>query len=149
MSLDSIQPVWVQAIAAVISAITTLVSVIAAVRAARSAREAESRNLIVPIAERMLALHEIDTAAPAKAVAKTSLNIFELVGFLCERKVIDEELVERIWGDFIERSCDRIGTCKYPDGSAGVDLLTDHKAAKRLGDRIKKARNKRDSLTDQ
>lgn len=143
-----LKPEWIQACASVISAITALVSVLAALGAARSAREAESRNLIVPIAERMLALYEIDTVNPAKAVAKNSLNIFEMVGFLCEKKVLDEELVERIWGDFIVRSCDRIGHCTYPDNTVGVDLLTDHDAARRLADRVRNARRHRDTLTN-
>lgn len=144
-------PTWIQAIAGAVSAVTAFIAVRAANSAAKSARQAESRTLIVQIAERISPLPEIAAASqPGQAVkpaAQTSLNVFEMVGYLCEAHVLDETLVERIWGDFIVRSCNRIAAQTYADQTTGADLLNNMTAAKRLAERIQQAQSNRTALT--
>lgn len=132
---------WIQAIAAIGSAIAAFCAYAASQAQARFSK----RALLLQVAADMKTLTRINVTAPAQAQVEQTLNIFEYVGHMCEAGVLDEELVETIWGDAIIEICQQITSIAQLNGRTGQKWLSDSVGAERLYTRIKEVQSLRKS----
>lgn len=139
--LQHIQPIWIQATAALGSAIAAF----CAFGATRAQATFSKRALLLQVATDMKTLKKVNVTTPAKAQVEQTLNIFEYVGHMCEAGVLDEELVETIWGDAIIEICQQITSIAQLDGRTGQKWLSDSVGAERLYNRIKAVQSLRKS----
>lgn len=131
-----------------IAALSTFFAAIAAMLSWQTGVRAEvtaKRSTVLMLVDLFKTLPEIN-ASTSEDDIRMSISIFDYIGHLIDAGVVESEMIEIIWGDFISRGVDALKarSDKLPNcGQTPIELLASHPKVQILSDDLRRSKAKR------
>ena len=103
------------------------------------------RNAVLPLVELIKQVPEIQ-AATSEDDIRLAVSVFDYISHLIDAKVVEEEMVELIWGDFIRTNVTTMKGMTAPlpvSRRSPVEYLNQHPKVQLLADRMLNLHGKR------
>lgn len=100
------------------------------------------RQLIIPLWEYMVALHEIDSSNPVESDVIKNINALELIALCCEGGMIDEKVILSTFSEQYILHFEAIKNTPKMSGrkKSGAELIKENKAAERFYNKLNNQR---------
>lgn len=108
------------------------------------------RQLLIPLWAHMSILNHIDPENPIEPDAIRLVNTLELIAVCCEGKMVDAQVIKRVFRDLYMQFYEEIAGIRMLPGRkiSGAELLKENRAAMHFYDELKREHMDRDKLRD-